>query len=314
MTPPVVDAGMLYVAGGYFWNDDARVYALDAATGRERWRSSGGGPHDGDLTVAAGLVLAADDGVLTAYDRDSGAVRWRQHGSGGVYGRRTVSGALVHVRDGDAVAAYDLGTGTERWRYRTESPAITPPAIAGDALYFGTRAQPGVLTVLDRQNGQMRGAPRTVPGFNGTITAAGRHLLLAAGHEGRRVTYVLDPSSDQLQLVPHGLVAVRGDVAFFEAAPRRLQAWHVPEGRALWTREVQWDLDANRSVIDHEEAVVAGYEQPPGLRTLRVFDLQTGRLRWSFQADDWLEDILLTPSVVFVASEDCRVYAVGRRL
>jgi outer membrane protein assembly factor BamB len=314
MAAPVVDAGVLFVAGGYFWDRDARVYSIDAGSGRVRWRSPGTGVYDGGLTVAGDLVLALEGGVLTAYARDTGARQWQQRGVGGIYGQRAVGHERVYLRDGDSIAAYDLATGAPRWRQRTDSPAITPPAIAGDVLYFGTRARTGWLTALDAHSGRRRGEPRHVSGFNGSITASAGRLLLSAGHEGRRVTYILDPSTDDLRLIPHGLVAVDGEVAFFESAPRTLMAWHVLDGRTLWSRAVSWDLGANQSIVGDQAVFVTGYERPPGLNTLRVFDLETGRLHWSFEAGDWLAGILATPDVVFVASEDCRVYAVRRRL
>jgi quinohemoprotein ethanol dehydrogenase len=154
-TPVVVD-GTLYTAGNW-----GRVYALDAATGHERW--SYDPKVDGQwgryaccdvvnrgVAVWQGRVYVASlDGYLHALDAASGRLVWKSDTLPGrakgdfhyfVTGAPVVAGNLIVIGNGGAdfkgargsVAAFDLATGALRWRFYTvprdpkEGPADQP--------------------------------------------------------------------------------------------------------------------------------------------------------------------------------------------
>ncbi len=140
-TPLVID-GAMYAVGNW-----GRVYSVDAATGKERWRYDPG--VDGQwgryaccdvvnrgLAASGGTIyVGALDGYLHAIDAQTGMRRWKVDTLIG-RGRRlpyTLTGAPVIAGDlivtGNAgadfkgvrgyVSAYDLHTGTLRWRFFT---------------------------------------------------------------------------------------------------------------------------------------------------------------------------------------------------
>ncbi len=56
------------------------VYALDAETGRRRWRYKTDGRVSCDIAFAAGVVYAgSEDGHLYALDAKTGTKRWKRH-------------------------------------------------------------------------------------------------------------------------------------------------------------------------------------------------------------------------------------------
>lgn len=139
-TPVVVD-GVMYVVGNW-----GRVYALDAATGKERWTFL---PQvDGQYAryaccdvVSRGLAVwqgrvyvVSTDGWLHALDASNGSVVWRadtfaERGKGKHYtttGAPQIAGNVVVVGNGGAdfgvrgyVTALDLKSGALRWRFYT---------------------------------------------------------------------------------------------------------------------------------------------------------------------------------------------------
>ena len=152
-TPVVID-GVMYTSGNL-----GRVYALNAATGRELWTftpeldmqvnrwtccdqaNRGVAVHDGKVFVGA------LDGVLYALDAKTGAVAWRvdtivDRGRGYTStGAPEIAGDLVIIGNAGAeydtrgyVTAYDVADGSEQWRFWTiphdpeqgpqESPAL----------------------------------------------------------------------------------------------------------------------------------------------------------------------------------------------
>ncbi|MEZ5891867.1 MAG: PQQ-dependent dehydrogenase, methanol/ethanol family [Parvularculaceae bacterium] len=159
-TPIVVD-GVMYTSGVA-----GRVYALDAATGAERWTFT----PDVDMQVARvvccdnvnrgvavwkGIVyVAALDGVLYALNADDGAVLWRadtiddkSRGYSST-GAPEVAGDIVLIGNAGAeydargyVTAYDLKTGNQKWRFYTvpgETPSDDPAQIHARATWGET--------------------------------------------------------------------------------------------------------------------------------------------------------------------------------
>ena len=146
-TPVVVDGVMITsgVAG--------RVYALDAATGRQLWVFE----PEVDMQVNRGVCcdqvnrgvavkdgrvfVGALDGWVYALDARTGAVLWKAdsfvtHDRGySITGAPEVAGDVVVIGNGGAdydargyVTAYDVATGAQRWRFFTvpHDPAAGP--------------------------------------------------------------------------------------------------------------------------------------------------------------------------------------------
>ncbi|MDE1924049.1 MAG: PQQ-dependent dehydrogenase, methanol/ethanol family, partial [Gammaproteobacteria bacterium] len=150
-TPVVVD-GRLYASGNW-----GKVYALDAASGRELWT------YDPDVdgqwgryaccdvvnrgvAVAGGIVYVASlDGYLHALDANTGRLLWKTdtlpaRGAHAfhytVTGAPVVAGNLIVIGNGGAdfggargsISAYDRHTGRFRWRFYTvpRDPALGP--------------------------------------------------------------------------------------------------------------------------------------------------------------------------------------------
>jgi outer membrane protein assembly factor BamB len=129
---PVLADGVLYAVsyGG-------QVVALDAATGKLKWRQ--------DLASYSGLavtdnrVFASDrEGRLWALDRDNGAVLWQQDGLKHRRLTRPVAhGGLVAVGDFEGYVHWlSPEDGSLRGRLKTgRSALVAPPLVSGDRLY-----------------------------------------------------------------------------------------------------------------------------------------------------------------------------------
>jgi len=125
-----VDRGVAFVAG-----KDGRFYALDAATGRERWTATlstrgecGSQPIVRDATVyLTGAGAATGDGAAGFY-----------------------------------LFALDASTGAERWRYRAQAPyvqagvCLRQPIVTADAIYA---TGDNWLYAVKRETGQDLWAP-----------------------------------------------------------------------------------------------------------------------------------------------------------
>lgn len=107
--------------------------------------------------VADGTVFfGARDGFLYAVDAESGRLRWRlDHQMSWVNTSPAVAGGIVYAGSSDArfVQGVDARTGEELWRFKTAGPVWASPAVAGDVVYFADFT--GTLYALNRVSGAL---------------------------------------------------------------------------------------------------------------------------------------------------------------
>jgi PQQ-dependent dehydrogenase (methanol/ethanol family) len=152
---PIVAGGVMYVSTAW-----SRIYALDAATGRQLWRYdpkvAGKIGFDAccdvvsrGVAVANGRVfLAALDGRLIALDASSGKPVWSVRTTDPakpytITGAPRIAGDKVIIGNGGAeygvrgyVTAYSIATGKQVWRFYTvpAAPNAAPDGAASDAI------------------------------------------------------------------------------------------------------------------------------------------------------------------------------------
>ena len=199
-SPAFVD-GIVYFGAG-----DGRVYAVDAASGRERWRAQTGGRVRGSPAVDdARVYVGAADGRVYAFDRATGAERWRFETEGvklksGDFGydRRTVQSSpsvsngtvFVGARDG-WIYAIDAASGRERWRFDHKISWInTSPAVLDGVVYAGS-SDAQFVQALDAASG--RELWRTTTGTTWSSPSIAGDVVYVGDGQGR--VHALDRKS-----------------------------------------------------------------------------------------------------------------------
>ena len=190
-SPAVVD-GTVYTG-----SSDGHLYAVDAATGVERWRFKTKGDVWVAPAVANGIVyFGSYDTHLYAVDAATGAEVWRYktpyriRSSPAVIGRVVVFGS----KDGN-LHAVDAERGDERWRYRpdfqwatiwTSSPVIVRKknlAYVGVNYWSGSSGG-GLVLAVDMDSGEEAWQTKLPgPGFDSTLTIT-EDAIFVTGAEG----------------------------------------------------------------------------------------------------------------------------------
>ncbi|MEU5125529.1 serine/threonine-protein kinase [Streptomyces mobaraensis] len=192
---PVVQDGTVFV-----WAD-ARLRALDARSGTERWSypvgdtgSCGGVPvrlhaaPDGVVYVAAGTRLLA-------IDTARGDVRWRFEAPAVFLSPPAVGNGGVYAADYlGTVYALDAAGGQERWRIATEARQSSEPVLVSNGLvHLGSG---GALYTLDAVTGTPRWRFAAGGDIVGSpVVADGRVHFGSADH----CLYALDATGGQLR-------------------------------------------------------------------------------------------------------------------
>jgi outer membrane protein assembly factor BamB len=153
---PVVSGGRIYQFARI--GEEEVLLCLDAASGKELWRTSGGaiayemnpaarghgkGPKSTPIVSGGRVYTLGITGVLSAHDAKTGKLAWRKEFSkefpstSPLYGtamspvvEKNLLIAHVGGHDRGALMAFDAATGAVRWRYDADGPAYSSPVVA----------------------------------------------------------------------------------------------------------------------------------------------------------------------------------------
>ncbi|MBK9517211.1 MAG: PQQ-binding-like beta-propeller repeat protein [Anaeromyxobacter sp.] len=222
---------------------EARLAALDPATGRERWsRALPGADPTGAAGRPGGPLLLCEPESLTALDPATGATRWRLDlpGSGGLALGR--AGPLALVAGASGLVHGIAPDGGLAWRVRGPGPALAAPLACGRAVACLHAAGSGAsLLFLDAASGARRGevaldvrpsgAPLLV---RGGLVVAGRSggeavLVRVDAARGRRWEVGLPLDGPPRPAAAGPLLVVGGDGgALLGLDPAGRVAWSLP--------------------------------------------------------------------------------------
>jgi outer membrane protein assembly factor BamB len=203
VTRPVVADGVVYVvlAGVDRGTEFERLLALDARTGRERWRRTVEGAAFGYPPTVAGetvLWLAGADTTL-ALDAAAGGVRWRYDGTN--HDPPVAAHGLVLVGGGrprrPALVALDPRDGREVWRRREDERNWALLAADDERLYAtlhaDTDAQSSAVHALDPGDGATRWRTDAVAPRRAAVGPA--HLFVSTARGDERTLHAVETAT-----------------------------------------------------------------------------------------------------------------------
>jgi outer membrane protein assembly factor BamB len=158
LSSPAVVNGVVYFGSG-----DGNVYALDAATGTQKWRFQTGDVVHSSPAVVDGIVYAGSwDTYFYAIDASSGKEKWsfrtgddpKIHNQIGIQSSPLVANGTVYFGCRDSnLYALDARTGEKRWIFNNKgSWVIGSPVVKDGRLYF-TTSDSGLFHAVDAANG-----------------------------------------------------------------------------------------------------------------------------------------------------------------
>jgi glucose dehydrogenase len=312
-TSPVVADGVMVLTAPF-----SHVMAVDAATGRERWRYEHKattkklccGPANRGAALGYGKVFVATvDARLVALDAATGRPVWDTPLAEGSERANSEDRATLGTGDGAMKGEVSGATGVG---------ANSAPLVYDGLVVVGiTGVGYGLHLDSDRP-----GAPLgAVVGVAGRF---GRPGFLAAfdAETGKKVwqfdTTRPDWEGEFAERTAYGVPMHRDVAAEKAAAPANRDAWRAGGG-SIWHAP---SLDPERGLlflgVGNPSPQAAGESRPgDNLHTssLVALDAKTGKLRWSYQQvphDLWGYDVASPPSLFDVEIDGRTVAAVGQ--
>ncbi|HKW09125.1 MAG TPA: PQQ-binding-like beta-propeller repeat protein, partial [Gemmatimonadaceae bacterium] len=282
-SPAYVDGTVVVGAG------DGGVYALDATTGRRKWRAQTEGRVRGSPAVANGRVYAGSyDGRVYCYDLTSGALRWRYETEGVTlqsksYGfdRRSIQSSpavdngvvYVGARDG---FLYALGADDGKLRWRVDhkiSWIITSPAVSEHIVFAGS-SDAHFAQALDSTGAERWRFGADVPVWSSPAVAGD---LVYFGDAAGRVHAIDRVTGKEHWMFRTGASVfsspvVAGDLIVFGSTDGGVYALRTSNGPAI-KRAVFFDTSYVKAATVRQPDVTARYFGNRGYQTLDAVSL-----------------------------------------
>jgi eukaryotic-like serine/threonine-protein kinase len=291
-SPAVVDGTV------YFGSRDHNMYAVDAETGLLDWKFITGSWIESSPAVTGGQVyFGSNDGNCYALDAKSGDKIWNFKTEYPVRSSPAVADDMVYFGSDDYYL-YSLQTedGKLVWRYDTGNPAFSSPAIANGIIYIGSGD--GYSYALNSVTGQRRLRYRThyavysSPAVdNETVYFTTTNGLICAVDGNARTMW-------REHEIKHWWIQIwASGVPFIpEPPPQSGFKWQISLGRPQTS-----------SPLISDGIMYLGSDN-----MLIALDIETRETIWEFETEGAVKSSpAITGSVLYVGSEDGRVYAVN---
>jgi outer membrane protein assembly factor BamB len=254
---------------------DGEVVALDARTGRLRWRRLIG-PSETSPLVADGRVYVGDwHGDVSALDAKTGRLLWRYRTGGQVKGALALAGRRLYVGSYDHhVYALWAGTGKLIWRgsaqerFGGRGTFYSTPAAAYGRVYIGSTD--GKVYSFGATSGRLRWSQST-HGYVYGSPAIWNKLVLVGSYSKR--FYALDAATSDVvwQFEANGPISgsatVLGDIVYFSTLKGRTYGLAAKTGKQVWSFP---DGKYSPVVAGPDRVYLVGYTKLYGLVPARV--------------------------------------------
>lgn len=245
---------------------DGEVVALDARTGKVRWRRSIG-PSESSPVVAHGLVYVGDwRGTVHALNARTGRTRWTFTTDDEVKAGATIAGRRLYIGSYDGrVYALDALTGRELWRASAQGRLggtgnfYSTPAAAYGRVYVGNTD--GKVYSYGATSGTLRWSQST-GSFVYSSPAVWKLRVYAGSHD--RHLYCLDAATGAVKWrfrangEISGSPTVINERVYFSTVTGRTYVLDARTGKVEW----EWpDGQYTAVVADRRRLYVVGYSK-----------------------------------------------------
>jgi outer membrane protein assembly factor BamB len=256
---------------------DGKVVALDAANGRERWRTDTKVDLSAGPGIGAGLVVVgSSDGDVVALDAASGKQRWKVRVLGELLSPPLVdeNGVVVRTAEGRLVALA-AGTGKEQWAVEDLVPRLSlrgtaSPVAAGAKVISGFDS--GKVMAVTRDTGEVlwqtpvasargRTELERLSDVDSAVRVSGSDVY-AVGYQGRVAMMALE--SGQIwwarDVSSYRGLAIDDDQLYVSSSGGDVVALRRRDGGVVWTQSALKNRGLSTPAVDGSSVIVGDFE------------------------------------------------------
>lgn len=292
----------------YFVSADNYIYAVEARTGKEKWRFK----TDGELFSTPAIL----DGRLFvgSYDKNLYAISltgkevWRFPTGGKISSSPFVHKNLVLIGSNDGyLYAVDKGSGEEVWKFRTGDWIASSPAVWNEKIYIGSYDNNMYCLNLEgeelwrfRMGAEMWGMHESPTVYEGVLHFASMdgYLYALEAETGKEVWKVMTGKYG------NAIQPFVNDKFILQPSRDNILFAFTRDGKELWRFNLG-NLPA--PVVVHKETIFIGNESG----TLRALTLE-GEEKWRFQTGGKIfGGVVIWKDRIFLPSYDCHLYCLN---
>ena len=300
---PAVANGMVYIG-----SDDNNVYALNASTGRLRWKYTTicCGVYSSPAVANGVAYVGSGDYNVYALNAGTGALRWKFTAGNRVYSSPAVANGVVYIGSYNGTYALNARTGALLWQYSIA--AESSPAVASGVVYvssedgcvYALNAGTGTLFWRNCTGIRLASSPAVANGVVYVSLLTGNVYALSAS-TGSRLWQYSTVAPNYMYSSP----AVADGVVYIGSGDG-VYALKARTGALLWKYTTGNSVNSSPAVANG--VVYVGSAD----HNVYALNAGTGALLWKYTTG---AEVYSSPAVangvVYVGSEDHRVYAFG---
>lgn len=285
----------------YIGSHDKNLYALDGATGNQKWVFSTTGQIWSSPIAANGLVFVGSlDKKLYAIDAVSGKIKWSFLTGGEIYSSPLVENGVIFIGSADgSLYAIDAITGQQKWRFGTSS--ITSELSFGNGIIYASGLY-GEFHAIDITTGKQKwNIPRNPNNnvFTGSTLANG--IIYVSGTD--KFLYALDANTGSLKWkfnaqsplstpsFANGIVFVGDDYD-----PNKSGYFYALDAS---TGKQKWAFFENKDYYVFGQPVIEnGLVYTLRANDLLVLDTNTGAEKWRYSFNGYRPENVPSPVIV----------------
>ena len=302
----------------YIGTFDSKLYALDLATGKEKWKYEAADTIKAPVAAADGAVYVGDSsGEFHCVDARNGKLLWKYATNGEIQGGACFAGDNVLIGSYDnSLYCLDKKKGTVTWQFKTKGP-VNGSALVSEKLNLTFVAGCDCeLHIVDLKKGIKACDAVALNGGAAGATAAVRDDKLYVGTMGNElfeidlmkkgITWTFSDNNNTSEF--YSSPAVTNELVIVGNRNGKLYAVKRKDGTSAWTFTAKKRIDSS--------PVVAGGNVYVGCNDghLYVVDLAKGTLNQKIQLG---RSILASPAVsqnrLVIGTTDGHLYCLGKK-
>jgi outer membrane protein assembly factor BamB len=307
---PVVADGVVY-----FSSLDKHLYALDLATGKQKWKVKLG-PAKASPSLKGGRIYLGDlDGKFYSVNAADGKVIWTFEADGEIQASANFHGNNIIFGSHDSNLYCLNPEGKKVWDTKVDGPINAAAAVVGDRT-FATGCSDGILHVIDAKDGKELGTIDL--GGQAVATAAivedrvylsmVSNQVVAADWKTMKRVWAFEAPTRQMPFYSSA-AAVNGLVVA-GSRDKKIYAINAKTGKEEWNFVTDGQVDASPVIVGNR--VYIGCLSNDG--NFYVLDLKTGKMIQELNLDSAVTgSVGVGPDCLLVGTDKGTLYCLGKK-